>query len=80
VYPNPAAGSKAFTLADVPGSAGVLTLDFLLPQGPRLVSLQGLPEMLQGELNRYTTHLAPGIYVLKLKGKNFEQTQRVMKE
>jgi hypothetical protein len=80
VYPNPAAGSKAFTLADVPASAGVLTLDFLLPQGPRLVSLQGSPEMLQGELNRYTTHLAPGIYVLKLKGKNFEQTQRVMKE
>jgi hypothetical protein len=80
VYPNPAAGAKAFTLKGVPASAGVLTLDFSLPQGSRLVSLKGSADMLQGELNRYTTHLAPGIYVLKLKGTNFEQTQRVMKE
>ena len=80
VYPNPAAGSKAFTLANVPASAGVLTLDFSLPQGGRLVSLHGSPALLQGELNRYTTHLAPGIYVLTLKGKGFAQTQRVMKE
>ena len=80
VYPNPAAGSQPFTLANVPASAGSLTLDFSLPQGDRLLSLHGPPALLQGELNRYTTHLAPGIYVLKLRGKDFQQTQRVMKE
>ncbi|WP_310394717.1 ExeM/NucH family extracellular endonuclease [Hymenobacter sp.] len=80
VYPNPAAGARAFSLADVPASAGLLTLDFALPQGPRLLSLHGTPALIQGELNRYTTHLAPGIYVLKLRGKNYQQTQRVMKE
>ncbi|MBF9236194.1 ExeM/NucH family extracellular endonuclease [Hymenobacter sp. BT683] len=80
VYPNPAAGSVAFSLDKIPASAGRLTLDFSLPQGPRLLSLQGSASMLQAELNRYTTHLAPGIYVLKLQGQGFQQTQRVMKE
>ena len=80
VYPNPAAGSRPFTLAGVPASAGALTLDFSLPQGDRLLSLHGTPALLQGELNRYTAHLAPGIYVLKLRGKGFQQIQRVMKE
>ena len=80
VYPSPAAGSVPFTLAKIPASAGRLALDFSLPQGPRLLSLQGSPAMLQTELDRYTTHLAPGIYLLKLRGKGFQQTQRVMKE
>lgn len=80
VYPNPPAGAVAFSLASVPASVGMLTLDFSLPQGPRLVSLHGTPEMLEGQLNGYTTHLAPGIYVLKLTGQNFHQTVRVMKD
>ena len=80
VYPNPAAGPATFSLASVPASAGILTLDFMLPQGPRLLSLRGTPKLLQSQLSRYTTHLAPGIYVLKLRGTRFEQTQRVMKE
>ncbi|MDB5234116.1 MAG: hypothetical protein JWR44_1109, partial [Hymenobacter sp.] len=80
VYPNPAAGSVAYSLARVPASAGLLTMDFSLPQGPRLLSLRGTPESLQSQLNRYTAHLAPGIYVLKLRGTNYQQTQRVMKE
>ncbi|OGX83376.1 hypothetical protein BEN47_03540 [Hymenobacter lapidarius] len=80
VYPSPAAGPVAFSLAKIPASAGRLTLDFSLPQGTRLLSLQGSPGMLQAELDRYTTHLAPGIYLLKLRGQGFQQTQRVMKE
>ncbi len=80
VYPNPPGGPQRFTLASVPASAGPLTLDFSLPQGVRLLSLHGTAAMLQGQLNTYTAHFAPGIYILKLRGTNFSQTQRVMKE
>ena len=80
VYPGPAAGPQAFSLASVPASAGAITLDFTLPQGPRLLSLHGTPALLEGQLNSYTAHLAPGIYLLTLRGKGFSQTQRVMKE
>jgi predicted extracellular nuclease len=80
VYPNPPTGQKTFSLASVPASAGLLTLDFSLPQGARLLSLHGPVDMIQSQLSRYTSNLAPGIYVLKLSGKGFHQTQRVMKE
>ncbi|MDO7849078.1 ExeM/NucH family extracellular endonuclease [Hymenobacter sp. M29] len=80
IYPSPAAGQVPFTLADVPASAGRLSLDFWLPQGPRLLSLQGSPEALQSQLRDYTAHLAPGIYLLKLRGTSYQQTRRVMKE
>ncbi|WP_210521525.1 ExeM/NucH family extracellular endonuclease [Hymenobacter terricola] len=80
VYPSPPAGPQAFSLASVPASAGLLTLDFSLPQGSRLLSLHGPVDLIQSQLSRYTTNLAPGIYLLKLSGTNFRQTQRVMKE
>ncbi|HEX8506311.1 MAG TPA: ExeM/NucH family extracellular endonuclease [Hymenobacter sp.] len=80
VYPNPAAGSVPFSLANVPARAGLLYLDFYLPQGPRLLALRGTPAALQSQLSRYTSHLAPGIYELRLRGTRFQQTQRVMKE
>jgi predicted extracellular nuclease len=81
VYPGPAAGPQAFSLADVPASAGALTLDFALPQGGiRLLSLHGTPAMLGSQLNGYTAHLAPGIYVVTLRGQGYQKTQRVMKE
>ena len=80
VYPNPAAGPQPFSLARVPASAGPLTLDFSLPQGVRLLSMRGAAGLLQSQLNRYTSFLAPGMYILRLRGTNFEQTQRVMKE
>ena len=80
VYPGPAAGPQAFSLASVPASAGALTLDFSLPQGPRLLSMHGSPALLTQQLNSYTAHLAPGIYLLELQGKGFRKTQRVMKE
>ena len=78
--PGPAAGPQAFSLASVPASAGALTLDFSLPQGPRLLSMHGSPALLTQQLNSYTAHLAPGIYLLELQGKGFRKTQRVMKE
>lgn len=80
VYPGPAAGPQAFSLARVPASAGALTLDFSLPQGPRLLSVHGAPAVLEQQLNTYTAHLAPGIYVLRLQGRGYSKTQRVMKE
>jgi len=80
VYPGPAAGPEAFSLAGVPARAGALTLNFSLPQGPRMLSLHGTPALLEGQLNNYTAHLAPGIYVLTVRGAGFSQTQRVMKE
>ena len=45
-----------------------------------MLSLHGTPAMLANQLNNYTAHLAPGIYVLTLRGKSFSQTQRVVKE
>ncbi|SNC60478.1 hypothetical protein SAMN06265337_0268 [Hymenobacter gelipurpurascens] len=80
VYPKPAAGGQAFTLNSLPKNIGPLTLEVLLPQGPPMLRLQGSVSLLQAELNRYTGHLAPGIYVLHLKGRGLNQTQRVMKE
>ena len=74
MYPGPAAGPQAFSLA------GALTLNFALPQGPRMLSLHSTPAMLETQLDGYTARLAPGIYVLTLRGKSFSQTQRVMKE
>lgn len=80
VYPNPASGPRAFKLPSVPESAGNLTLEVLLPQGPPMLRLQGSVAMLQPELNRYTAHLAPGIYLLRLRGNKYQQTVRVMKQ
>ena len=80
IYPGPAAGPLAFSLAGVPARAGALTLDFALPQGTRMLSLHGTPTLLENQLNTYTAHLAPGIYILTLRGKGFSQTRRVMKE
>ena len=80
VYPGPPAGPQAFSLAGIPARAGALTIDFFLPQGPRMLSLHGTPAMLENQLNSYTAHLAPGIYELKMRGTNYRKTQRVMKE
>jgi len=77
---SPAAGPAAFSLAGVPARAGPLTLTFSLPQGVRLVTLRGPAALLQSQLNRYTEHLAPGVYVVQLRGQGFAQIQRVMKE
>ncbi|WP_073108019.1 ExeM/NucH family extracellular endonuclease [Hymenobacter daecheongensis] len=80
VYPNPVEGARLFSLAGVPAAAGALSLEISLPQGPPMLRLHGPVALLQAELNRSTAHLAPGIYLLSLKGRNFDQTQRIMKD
>jgi predicted extracellular nuclease len=80
VYPKPAAGGRAFTLTDLPRNVGPLTLEVLLPQGLPMLRLHGSVSLLQAELNQYTGHLAPGIYVVRLQGRNLNRTQQVMKE
>lgn len=80
VYPGPAAGPEAFSLAKVPASAGAVSLDFALLQGTPMLSLHGTPAMLEGQLNSYTAHLAPGIYLLTVQGTGYRKVQRVMKE
>ncbi|MCB2408840.1 ExeM/NucH family extracellular endonuclease [Hymenobacter lucidus] len=80
VYPNPAAGPTLFTLPKIPATAGPVTLDVSLPQGPPMLHLHGPVALVRAELNRYTAHLAPGIYLLRLQGKSLNQTRRIMKE
>jgi predicted extracellular nuclease len=81
VYPNPTTGATPFRLAKaVPTTAGTLTLEFFLLQGKPLVRMRGTMAVLQSELGRYTAHLAPGIYLVRLQGKGFDKTQRVMKD
>ncbi|RPD48330.1 ExeM/NucH family extracellular endonuclease [Hymenobacter sediminis] len=80
VYPAPAAGSRVYRLPTLPAGTGPLTLEVTLPQGPPMLHLQGSVSLLQAELNRYTAHLPPGIYLVQLRGKGITRTQRVMKE
>lgn len=80
VYPAPAAGSRVYRLPALPAGTRPLTLELTLPQGPTMLHLQGSAALLQAELNRYTAHLPPGIYLLQLRGKGFTRSQRVMKE
>jgi len=70
-------GPRAFR---VPAGSAPLQLEFSLLQGQRLLSLNGSPSLLQAELDRYTAHLAPGIYILRLRGNGINQTQRVVKD
>jgi predicted extracellular nuclease len=81
VYPNPAAGSAVFRLASVvPTRTKQLAMEFYLLQGKPLLRVTGSVATLQAELGRYTAHLPPGIYLLRLQGRGFSKTQRVMKE
>ncbi|GAA3925962.1 hypothetical protein GCM10022406_09880 [Hymenobacter algoricola] len=80
VYPNPVGGASLFSLSSLPATTGPLSLEISLPQGAPMLRLSGPVALLQTELNRSTAHLAPGIYLLRLKGRNLNQTQRIMKE
>jgi len=81
VYPNPAAGSAVFRLANVvPSNTKQLTMEFFMLQGDPLVRITGSVAALQAELGRYTAHLPPGIYLVHLQGQGFDKTQRLMKD
>ncbi|MBD2716289.1 ExeM/NucH family extracellular endonuclease [Microvirga sp. STR05] len=80
MYPNPEGGARAFSLPELPANVGPVSLEVNLPQGAPMLRLQGSGPLLQSQLNRYTSHLAPGIYVLRIKGRGLDKTQRVMKQ
>lgn len=78
VYPNPTA--DAFTLDVAPTLAeGHLTVDVISAQGQKLLHLHGLLPEVQQELSRRSAGLAAGLYVVRLRGEDFQQTRRVTK-
>lgn len=81
LYPNPEAGPTPFRLASaVPATVGSLMVEFYLPQGKPLLRITGSPTTLEAELGRYTAHLPPGLYLLKMQAKGFSKTQRIAKD
>lgn len=78
VYPNPATAD--FTIDVAPALAvGHLTVDVMSAQGQKLLHLHGpLPEV-QQELSRRSAGLGAGLYVVRLRGEDFQQTKRVTK-
>lgn len=80
MYPNPEGGARAFALPQLPATTGPISLEVNLPQGAPMLRLQGPQALLQSQLNRATAHLAPGLYVLRIKGQGVDATQRVMKQ
>ncbi|AII53383.1 ExeM/NucH family extracellular endonuclease [Hymenobacter sp. APR13] len=80
MYPNPEGGARAFALPELPATTGPISLEMSLPQGATMLRLQGPQALIQSQLNRATAHLAPGLYMLRIKGQGVDATQRVMKE
>jgi predicted extracellular nuclease len=77
VFPNPAAG--AFSLRITGAGTQLLTLEVRSLLGQRVLVLRGTAEYLQAETNRRTAALAPGTYVLQVRGTDFSAVQRVVK-
>jgi predicted extracellular nuclease len=78
VYPNPAAAG--FTIDVAPAlAAGHLTVDVISAQGQKLLHLHGPLAEVQQELSRRSVGLGAGLYVLRLRGEDFQQTKRVTK-
>ena len=78
VYPNPA--TTDFTIDVTPAlAAGHLTVDVMSAQGQKLLHLHGLLPEVQQELSRRSAGLGAGLYVVRLRGEDFQQTRRVTK-
>ena len=81
LYPNPEVGPTPFRLMSaVPAGVGPLTVEFNLPQGQPLLRLNGSADMLNSELGRYTAHLPPGLYLVRMHAKGFSKTERIAKD
>ena len=78
VFPNPAPG--AFNIRISGSDVRPMTLEVLSELGQRVLSLYGSAEVLQGEIGSCTARLAPGTYLLRLRGADFSQVQRVVKQ
>ena len=57
-----------------------MTLEVLSELGQRVLLLYGSAEVLQGKIGSRTARLAPGTYLLRLRGADFNQVQRVVKQ
>lgn len=57
-----------------------MTLEVLSELGQRVLLLFGSAEVLQGEIGSRTARLAPDTYLLRLRGADFSQVQRVVKQ
>ena len=78
VFPNPAPG--AFTIRIVgPPAAQPLTLEAVSELGQQVLTRHDTAEALAAETSRRTARLAPGAYLLRLRGPGFSQVQRAVK-
>jgi len=78
VFPNPAPGAFTIRIAGPP-AAQPLTLEVVSELGQRVLTLHGTAEALGAETTRRTARLAPGTYLLRLRGPGFSQVQRAVK-
>ncbi len=78
VFPNPAPG--AFHIYISGSSSQPLTLEVLSALGQPVLALRGTAAEVQAELARRTAALAPGAYLVRLRGAGLGEVQRVVKE
>ena len=78
LFPNPAPG--AFWLHFEQAPAQPLTLQVLSALGQQVLLLHGTASELQPALSACSAALAPGSYLVRLRGADFSQVQRVVKE
>ncbi|MBF9221676.1 ExeM/NucH family extracellular endonuclease [Hymenobacter ruricola] len=77
-FPNPTSGAFNLRLSASLGTQP-LTLEVLSSLGQRVLALHGSAAELQAEIGRRTAGLAPGAYLLRLRGEGFSQALRVVK-
>jgi PKD repeat protein len=78
LFPNPAPG--AFNIRIAGSSSQPLTLEVLSALGQPVLALRGTAAEVQAELARRTAALAPGAYLVRLRGAGLGEVQRVVKE
>ncbi len=78
VFPNPAPG--AFNIRIAGPDARPLTLEVLSALGQPVLTLRGTTAEVQTGLAARTATLAPGAYLVRLRGAGLREVQRVVKE
>ncbi|MFD2718956.1 ExeM/NucH family extracellular endonuclease [Hymenobacter monticola] len=78
IFPNPAPG--AFNIRIANPDARPLTLEVLSALGQPVLALRGTAAEVQAELAQRTAALAPGAYLVRLRGEGLSEVQRVVKE
>ena len=78
VFPNPAPGAFNIRIAGL--DARPLTLEVLSALGQPVLTLRGTAAEVQAGLAARTAALAPGAYLVRLRGAGLREVQRVVKE